>query len=357
MKTFIPFKLKFMPMKKLALISFAKDPDKVYQGLELQYLDGEPYGTGWRVIAYRIDNYVDVYDDNALTTIENEQFDVAGKGLANYIKTEINRVRFEKDEFGVHICFSFQDIFNRNISVQIHENTRRNSKAMNLLAPIGAGSEKPTSFPLFFLYEFDFVRKHKTEMLIEIDGHKRKTDNFPFPITKELQWRYYTRYSMDCHMVEFAKSNEGLLNFIELNKDYSYTDEQTTYFFDAKDKEVSLKSIIINNNKHNLELVFNLPLPIIKKEDGDANGKFNIIADHAMGTLEGIYKWKQQKGIYTISLTPVKGWKPVPNSFITKMILNPKSIFCTWPKSYQYLQEIQQNGLSKSEWAKSYLSI
>lgn len=351
MRAIIPFKLKLIPIKKLALISFEKDPDEVYQGLELQYLDGEPYGTGWRVIAYRYDNYVDVYDDYALTTIENERFDVAENGLANYSKTEIKGVRFEKDEYGAHICFFFKDIRNRNISVQIHENTKRNSKGMNLLAPIGSGSKNPTSFPLFFLYEFDFIRKYKTEISIEIDGNKRKADNFPFPMTKELQWRYYARYSMDCQMVELAKSEDGILSLIELNEDYAYTHDQTTYNFDMDNGEVSLKSIIVMDKKRKLEMVFDQPLPIEKSVDGDTYGRFHIATDPAMGTVEGTYKWRQENDVCKISLAPDKGWTSVPNSTITKMILSKKSIFCTWPKFYEYSQEIYTSSLNtKSIW-------
>lgn len=352
MKAFIPFRLRYIPIKKLALISFEKDPDEKYRGMELQYLDGEPYGKGWRVIAYRNDNYVDVYDDYALRTIENERFDVAENGLANYSKTSIEGVAFEKDEYGTHIGFFFKDIYNRNVSVQIKENTKRKSKGMNLLAPIGAGSKNPSSFPIFFLYDFDFIRKHKTEISIEIDGNKRKADNFPFPITKELQWRYYIRYSMDCQMIELAKSQDGILSMVELNEDYSYTDENNaTYYFDIHNGEVSLKSIIVEDKKRKLEMVFDQVLPIEKKEDGYTYGKFHIMTDPIMGSIEGIYKWRQGNGICTISLSPDKGWKSVPNSSITKIILSPKSIFCSWPRSYHYTQEIQINSLeSKSEW-------
>lgn len=353
MKAIIPFKLTCIPMKKLALINFEKDPDEVYKGLELQYLDGQPYGRGWRVIAYRNDSYVDVYDDNALNTVENEGFDVAGKGLKQYIKTNLKDVRFEKDEYGVHICFSFQDILNRNVSVQIHEHSKAHSKAMNLLAPIGSGSENPTSLPLFFLYEFDFVRKHKTEMLIEIDGRTRNADNFPFPVTKELQWRYYTRYSMDCQIVEFAKAGKGNLTPVELDEDYSYRDGLTTYCFDVNEKEMSLKTITLDDKRHQVKMIFDQPLPVKNNIDGEIKAKFHVITDEVMGTVGGTYEWRQLDGFYSISLTPDEGWTSVPNSFITKMILSSKSIFCTWPKSYRYMQEIDMKCFSSiSEWEK-----
>lgn len=66
MKSIIPFKVKYNPVKKLAIIPFEKNPDVIYKSLELQYIEGEPYGRGYRIIAYRNDSYVDVYDDNSL---------------------------------------------------------------------------------------------------------------------------------------------------------------------------------------------------------------------------------------------------------------------------------------------------
>ncbi len=340
-------------MKRLALINFEKDPDEVYRGLELQYFEGEPYGRGWRIIAYRNDNYVDVYDDRALHTVEDEKFDVAEKGHMHHTKTEMDGVRFDKDEDGVHICFSFQDILKRRISVKIHEHAKRKSKAMNLLAPVGAGSENPTYLPLYFLYEFDFVRKGKTEMLIEIDGKKRIADNFPFPITKELQWRYYTRYSMDCHMVEFAKAEDAVLDLVELKEDGSYTDGQTTYYFEPNGKGISLKSIFLDDGRNSVELAFDKSFPVINEDDGVVKGSFSVITNPVMGTVNGEYQWKREKGICRVEISPNGGWTSVANSFITKMILSPKSIFCTWPKSYWYAQQIELGSLqSKSEWSR-----
>ena len=340
-------------MKKLALINFEKDPDELYRGIELQYFDGLPYGMGWRIIAYRNDNHVDVYDDIALNTVDNERFDVAEKGLMHHTKAEIHGIKFDKDEYGIHICFSFQDILNRAISVKIHENTRTKSKAMNLLAPVGAGSMSPTYLPLYFLYEFDFVRKGKTEIRIEIDGKPRKADNFPFPMTKELQWRYYTRYSMDCHMVELAKEEDAILDFVEIKDDGTYKCGQTTYYFDSNEKEVSLKEIILNDKKNPVEVAFNKPLPIINEVNEVVEGKFSVATNPVMGTIHGEYQWKKEEGTCSISMSPDQGWTSVPNSFITKIILSPKSIFCTWPKTYRYTQQIEISSLrSKSEWIR-----
>lgn len=79
MKTILPFGIKYTSMKKLALINFEKEPDAIYKGLELQYLDCDDVGNGYRVLAYRNDGYVDMYDDMTLKLDPNEQCDVAEK--------------------------------------------------------------------------------------------------------------------------------------------------------------------------------------------------------------------------------------------------------------------------------------
>lgn len=96
MKSIIPFIINYSPIKKLALIPFEKNPDKIYKGFELQYIDGEPYGKGYRVIAYRNDEYIDVYDDISLKFQKNEKFNVAKKGLNKHIQVAIQKTYLNK---------------------------------------------------------------------------------------------------------------------------------------------------------------------------------------------------------------------------------------------------------------------
>ena len=67
-----------------------------YKGFELQYSDGKPYGKGYRIVAYRKDSYVDVYDDISLQFQENEKFNVAEKGLNRHIQVAIKKAYLEK---------------------------------------------------------------------------------------------------------------------------------------------------------------------------------------------------------------------------------------------------------------------
>lgn len=86
-------------------------------------------------------------------------------------------LRFEKDEReNVHISFSFEDVEGRSIHVAIEEGIDKSSTPFNLLAPIGLGSEKPDYFPLFWLYDFNFIRTKDLRFEISIDGREIEPD-------------------------------------------------------------------------------------------------------------------------------------------------------------------------------------
>lgn len=57
----MPFVVTVSPIRELAVIPFERHPDVIYRAFELQYLDGLPYGKGYRIVAYRNDHTVDVY--------------------------------------------------------------------------------------------------------------------------------------------------------------------------------------------------------------------------------------------------------------------------------------------------------
>lgn len=51
----------------------------------------------------------------------------------------------------MEISFDFEDLERRKVHVYIKEQSSKKSISMNLLAPIGYGSEKPSSLPMFFI--------------------------------------------------------------------------------------------------------------------------------------------------------------------------------------------------------------
>ncbi|MDP3386203.1 MAG: hypothetical protein Q8S24_03125 [Eubacteriales bacterium] len=346
----IPFSFKNIPMKKLAIINFEKNPDHEYVGLELQYFSGGDYGMGYRVIAYRNDRYVDVYDDLSLNHIPDEQFDVAGKGLCERRTVAINDTVFEKGDCGLKIFFSFVDKYNREIVVRVTERSKKWTRGINLLAPIGSSSEKPTNLPLFYLYGFDFIRKYKTESEVMIDNKHIQMDNFPFPFPKDLQWRYYSRYSTECQIIEFAKSMDSTLEIEILDGNNTVAKDGIIFHYDERK---ALLKISMKKSEHPFSIEFKNGFPDIHTltENEDYADTFIIRAGDVMGSISGHYTITRYGNTIDIELLPSGGWSPATDSFLTKILFGQKSVFSTWPKAYQYKQRIDLTTLkSNSSW-------
>ena len=347
MKTCLPIIVKYSPIRKLALIPFEKTPDTIYRGFELQYIEGEPYGKGYRVIAYRNDNFVDVYDDMSLNFIENDTFNVVENGLHKHIQTEIGNTKLCKERNNQIISFEFIDILNRKISVHIEENSKKTSKSMNLLAPIGVGSKAPDFLPVFFMYDFDFIRKSKSVISCSVDGKKMKVDPFPMPMNG--QTRMYARYSNECELLEFASTSVMELQEVELDENNAYCDENVEYIFEGKD---ILKKVIVHFDGRNVQICFDAGLSLNKS----CAGEFTIKPREQMGYIRGEYSVKCDNNTAIFNMSPKYGWTSKPNSFITKLILGKKSLFCSWSKKYKYEASIDlTTGKVKASWENGNL--
>lgn len=347
MKAILAFEVKYAPITKLALINFEKNPDQIYSGLELQYIEGEPYGKGFRVIAYRNDKFVDVYDEKTIKFMPEEKFDVTQKGLKQHVQRKFEHICCDKQNGKLHLSFIFLDCDNRKIEVDIREHTKKKSIPMNLLAPIGVGSEAPSYLPVFFLYDFDFVRRAKTDIKVLIDGKKLNLDPFPFPVPMNMQWRYYTRFSLDSQIIEFLNTDAKQVRIIELNDENKYIEGVVEYKFADCKGEMALSTLHIKNIKHPLQIEFQPPISLETH-----HGIFHIIPEKQMGSIDGSYQVTEEGDNVRIKVVPDQGWSSIPNSTVTKLIMGEKSVFCNWSKKYIYEQKINKNNLfSEAKWS------
>ena len=194
---YAPFTLNISPMERLFLINFGKDPDEIYTGFEPQWFDDAAYGTGIRIIAWRKDGYIDVYQQPGLT--REDKIDVAAKGLADTIVSPMANARFGVTKSGVDVAFSFEDKAGRKVEVEIVEKNQKPTNPFSLLAPVGSSSVNPSSFPVYLMFKFDFVRRANTDVTININGRAHKADVFPFPLNGSRV--YFMRYSADTFLV------------------------------------------------------------------------------------------------------------------------------------------------------------
>ena len=266
--------MEISPIKKLFLLNFEKHPEKVYEGLEWQYLESEEIGTGYRIIAYRTDKYVDVYDDINLKIENAGNFEVCGKGLLNYRECDFTTKCFEKEGSRIRVEFSFEDYLGRKIEVKIRESRKKESKSFDLIAPVGTSSVNPVMLPMFAMYNFDLVRVKETEVIAKINGKNLILDLFPIPFPKDFQKRYFARYGYDCELVEFAHSGREILLPVEIDKNGCILQNGVLHSFQKQEGGDSLQSMKFKKAKHRFELIFSPPIPDItgmkeEKKEGE----------------------------------------------------------------------------------------
>lgn len=337
-----PFHMQIVPIKKLALLNFEKKPDEIYAGLELQYLETEQEGEGFRVIAYRRDHYVDVYDENCLNIKNVGKFEVCQEGLKHYRKVDYKTKCFELTSEGIHIEFSFADYKGRAIDVRIIEHGKKPSIPFDLLAPIGVSSKHPVMFPAYCLYQFDFIRKKKTEVSVFVNGKSKSLDPFPVFLPKDGQFRYFSRYGYECQLVEMMRESTQILPVHTLDEQNQVHNDGLVATYEESDGTYLMKSFTFETSKHVFVFEFDELFPDLFqfKEEDRFTGFFNITMDSTMGKITGRYEIIRDKDIVEIVMNPIGGWDVEVHTMLTSMLLSKKSTFCTWPKSYRYHQTI-----------------
>jgi hypothetical protein len=256
----------------------------------LQYLVTKKEGSGYRLIAYRNDKYVDVYDEDSLKIQDVGSFEVCLNGLANYCKVSFSKVSFELSKEGLQAEFALTDYKGRRIDVTIKEHSKKKSRALDLIAPIGVSSIKPVLFPVYAMYQFDLVRKRNTEISIQINGKSIIPDPFLVPFPKDGQFRYFTRYGYDCELIDFGKERKEILPFYEMNNSNIIKHDGLISSFQYDNGTYKLKSMAFEKSEHQFKLHFTEAFPdIVKMDNVTVKGLFRMEMDTSMGEISGEY--------------------------------------------------------------------
>lgn len=352
-KVLQPFTMEILPIKKLILFNFEKTPEAIYKSLELQYLETKREGKGFRVIAYRNDRYVDIYDEESLCIKDVGKFEVCDKGLKHYRKVTFDKGYFQLTKEGIHVECCFHDYKSRLIDIVVQEHGKKPSRTFDLIAPIGVSSRNPVSFPAFAMYQFDLVRKKNTLLKIQIDGKAISLDAFPVPIPKDGQRRYFTRYGYDCELIEFGKKQEVTLQAYDCNKNEIQEQGLIATYKTAEGMQ-QMETLQFQHSKHIFILKFVDLLPdLLRMQNTEVIGRFRMEMDQSMGCFSGEYKVMKQDGCVEITMIPSDGWVVKNTMFLTKIMFQKKSVFRTWPKTYCYKQNINiYTGKSSCSWER-----
>ena len=350
-----PFTLNISPMERLLLINFEKDPDEIYIGFEPQWFDDASYGTGLRIIAWREDGYIDVYQQPDLTI--EERLDVAAKGLADAIIIPLANARFNVTKSGIDVAFAFEDKLGRKVEVEIVEKSHKPRRPFSLLAPVGSSSSNPSYLPIYLMFKFDFVRRTNTDVTISINSRNHKADTFPFPLNGSRV--YYMRYSDDTFLVDWCPAQSS--HALELlsgvgNKLYGPND--TFYELIEHQSCLAFARISTSRKSHSFTAEFDPPFPELTHiaDHMSFSGEFVLGSDESSGVVRGVYKVNRNGEEVEVTLNPSGGWEPRPETHFLRFLFSFTKIFRQWPKTYLWTAKINlsENGppIMESGWTR-----
>lgn len=334
-----PFNLTLDPMERLLLINFTGDPDSIYVGFEPQVFDDAKHGRGLIVIAYLADNRFDIYHQPGLT-LRREDYAIVGRGLRELVERPLSDSRFEVTPTGIDLDIMFDDFAGRPVELRIAERGQKPVKPFVILAPLGNTTDQPPALPLYFLYDFYFVRRSGTELLISVDGRRHKPDSIPMLLDGSRV--HFLRYSAEPFLASWNEAFEGALRpaAIELGAgDRGQAREgDVVYDLRLRDGHPEIAAMTIANERKAMRIEFDPPVPDIAglRDGSDVDGVFTIRGDGATGTVRGSYRLARAGQEIDLKVRPDGGWQPDVDRWSVKLIFRVVPLFKRWPMTYEW---------------------
>lgn len=353
-KAHVPFCFRYTPIVRTVLIKFKKDSDQLYSALELQVIEqnGERL---YQVLATRDDEYKDVYQDPKIQLDDGElELNIGGRGIGDVYTTTFTEGYFEEKDGHVRIGFAFTDKDDRLIKFAVDENLDKDTKHLSWLPSVGSSLVNPQSVPLFFLYNFDFIRKAGTEVELVIDGADHNID--PYAIPKDFQARLNIQYSLNSVVTNFNEAREMVMPEIELDEHHIGEYNGKKFHYNVVDGHAQLAQIVLQEGNHPVTVTFDPPFPDSTEieENIPMFGEFIIQPSEKLGTLTGRYNITKQNNKAMINLSFAEGWSPNENELYSKLLRERTGGRLTdWYKEYQCLEVVDLETLeTKVEWKK-----
>lgn len=348
-KAYVPFRFRYTPIVRTVLIRFRKDPDHIYDAFELQAYkqEDEIY---YRVLAERKDGFKDLYQDPRIELGDGEyELNIGGRGIGEVYDTKFTKGYFTEKDGHVRIGFAFTDNEGRVIDFEVDENLEKDTNHLSWLPSVGAKVEDPNSVPLFFLYDFDFIRKSGTDVKLTIGDIEHNID--PYAIPKDMQSRYNIQYSLNSVITNFNEARESKMPLIELDENGVGYYKDKKYIYELIDGHYNLARIVLEKPEIPVEITFDPPFPDYTEiqENIPMFGNFVIRPSEELGTLTGRYNVTKQQDNAVINLNFTEGWSPNEKELYVNLLRERTSNRITdWYKAYQCTEILNLNTFETS---------
>lgn len=339
---YTPFKLRVEPMARLLLVNLSDGTH--YKGFEPQWLDDAVHGRGLLVIAYRQDGKVDVYHQPTVRP-DPEGYEIE-EGLGAMVACAFERARFAIGDHGVDADIAFTDRAGRPIVIRIREQRGKRAGRFSLLAPLGLSVKQPREMPLFFMYDFSFVKIRGTAVNVTVDGAPQKL--IKLPVILGGGRIYIARYCGDPLIAFFNTAAEGPLPGHVVGEDASVEVDGACYELAQDDGRYAITAMRNGRTGNRgypareVGIRFDPPFPdVVGLSDGaDVSGRFTIAAAPEAGEVPGAWRVQRDGDRVHVRLHPDGGWQPGEPSLMGRLIFFLLRPFRQWPKTYEWTAEI-----------------
>jgi hypothetical protein len=334
-------------MERLLLLNVQNSD--VYKGIEPQWFDDEMHGRGLLVILYRVDGKVDVYHQ-ATVRPNPDGYAQLEAGLGEMVVCNFERAHFTIGRGGVNADIAFRDQAGREIAVAVREKGQNRAGRFALLAPLGHSIENPEEMPLFFLYDFSFVRVRGTELAFTVDGTRQKIPKLPVPMGGGRV--YIARYCADPLIAFWNPAQQGPLPGAAVDGPGAVTMAGVEYEVVEDNGRYALAAMAAGRPGHaayparQVRVTFDPPLPnVTELADGEAiAGRFTAASAPEAGRVSGTWAAERRGRQATLRLRADDGWQPGEPSLTPRLIFFLIRPFKQWPKTFEWTATIDLDG-------------
>jgi hypothetical protein len=330
-KEMLPIRVGLEPMEGLVIAGFKGDPE--FESIEPQVFDDAVNGKGMRVLRYRKDGLVDVYFQLGVR-VDRDTF-VAGAGLGDYEEVLIEPAQLEISARGVKVDLAFVDAQGRRNALRVREDAP-DKRGFPMLAPVGAGIEKPVQLLLVYMPSLDLVRRAGSH----VEGRVGDRILHPASLPVLLQWHrvWFIRYvarsviaTLNPPMNKPVIVDLAVPGAAEIDGMTVVADEAGNVIRISADQEPRRVEVDFRPSFPNL---LDIPIGL------SASGRWSIRITGVTIT-GGSYDVLREGERVAVELDVTEHWKPSGLPLSMEIFTRVVRMFRTWPSTYRWRGRVE----------------
>jgi hypothetical protein len=199
----------------------------------------------------------------------------------------------------------------------------RRRRRASLLAPVGAGIDRPTALLLVWLHGFDLVRVTGRRPTIRIGGREAATGSLP---GARLHRRRLIKYAMPLCAVEVNRSQDGPLPVAGVG-----------WRLEATPDGSGVLAVAAEQSGHSARMLLEpaLPDPRALADGTVEEGRWHVVVDGARLT-GGTWSAERDGDLVRFVLGVTERWRPGRLPWLMQVVTLVMPVFRRWPTTYRW---------------------